>query len=69
LKEGKALPAKEIAIVVYRSVVIRGTAARLSSDNRGWFVPSTDEIDNFFGESGRMDAKPLGGAECVRMKC
>jgi hypothetical protein len=56
LKEGAKRPAVTVtpSEMFKHSVWIRGQAAKIgSSSNAGWKVPSTGDIETFFGESGR----------------
>jgi hypothetical protein len=53
LKEGKALP-KEFAMPVFDgSFVIRGEAAKVAGMGKDWVRANEQQIDSFFGVSGR----------------
>ena len=55
LKEGNGLPRKSVETDLFnKSYVIRGTAAKRDSKERGWVRPSEDQINAFFGVSGML---------------
>ena len=53
LKEGKGFPTAEASTLLTKSFVIRGDAGSEPQCIRGWHIASANEIDEFFGESGR----------------
>jgi hypothetical protein len=53
LKEGTSIGKAQASHLFTKSFVVRGNAAENSSQIRGWYVASTNEICEFFGESGR----------------
>jgi hypothetical protein len=52
LKEGNKNGTAVASSLFTKSFVIRGEALKNSHDYQGWHVASTDEINEFFGESG-----------------
>lgn len=54
LKEGKALPKEESLSIFEKSFVIRGQAAKESNVGKNWVRASEEQINTFFGVSGRL---------------
>jgi hypothetical protein len=54
LKEGKDLPSSKPSAEVDSSYVIRGAATQKPGNVRGWITPSKEEVNDFFGVSGKQ---------------
>jgi hypothetical protein len=54
LKQGKLLPKDKPSEQIATSYVIRGAAVQKTGAVRGWLTPSSDELNEFFGVSGKQ---------------